>query len=180
VNDLCVCDPDDANCTNYYCAGNCMNPNTGLADQAVCPVATTCVAATDSQTDGTDYVCLPSPGTCLAGSSSGGSSSGGSTGKSSSGGSSSGASSGGASPDLCALCSNSINCSGANDICVCDPDDPSCTNGYCAGNCANGTVADQALCPRNNTCVQTLDWQTASITEFACYPLDGTCLDAGV
>jgi hypothetical protein len=179
VNDLCVCDPDDANCTNYYCAGNCMNPTTGLADQAVCPSVTTCVAATDSQGSMTDYVCLPSPGTCIKGGSSSGGSSGGSSSHSGSG-SSSGGSSGGSSPDLCFMCGNSTNCSASTDLCVCDPDDGSCTDGFCAGNCENGSVGDQALCPKGTTCVQTMDWQTESITEFVCYPADGTCLDAGV
>ena len=71
-------------------------------------------------------------------------------------------------------------CTGGTSLCTCDPDDSTCNDGYCVANCENGSAADQALCPGGTTCLQTLDWLTASVTEFGCYPAaTGSCLDGG-
>jgi hypothetical protein len=118
------------------------------------------------------YVCYPSSLTCIGG----GSSSGGNIGGSSGG---FGSSSGGGGPSsLCSLC-DSINCSGTNSQCACDPEDSSCEDGFCVSNCEQGNAADQALCPKGTTCVATIDYETESLSWYGCYPAGGSCIDAG-
>ncbi len=167
-SDICVCDPSESGCTTGYCAGSC-----GTGEQALCPVGTDCLPTPPYGGSGEDYVCFPSSLTCVGGASS----SGGGNSGSGSGGGSSGGSSGGSGSGLCSIC-DSINCPGA-EVCGCDPDDPSCNDGYCAPSCDVADAGDQALCAKGTTCVPTTDYATESLQYFVCLPSGGTCLDGG-
>ncbi len=169
------CKPWSGNPVPTYDAA--CNPNGGTSK--VCAPNGLCIANCNSASNvcTTLQVCEVN-GHCEA---SGGSSSGGS----SSGGGSSGGSSGSAS-GLCAVCAvyptttTPDTCTGGTSLCACDPDDPSCNDGFCAASCDVGDAGDQALCPSGTTCLQTTDWVTETLVYFVCYPDDGTCLDAGV
>jgi hypothetical protein len=92
------------------------------------------------------------------------------------GGTSSGGATSGFSPDLCAACESVGNCTGPNDLCVCDPTDPFCDNGgYCAGSCGTGS---QALCPSGTDCVSAVDAESDG-EDFVCYPESETCVPGG-
>ena len=200
TNDTATCSLDIACAANdlcgagWFCNSASSTATTGSCVQLCSPTTNKgCASGTTCTPQSSDVgVCVPntsssssSGGTSGSSSSSSSSTGGTSSGsKSSSASSSSGSSSGSLPGDTCSSC-DTTPCSGTNDDCVCDPNDPLCSNGYCANDCYNTTTGagDQTQCTGGTQCIEVSDatgsgGDDGNGNDYACYPASGTCIGA--